>query len=428
MAKRNLPSRTGRDHLSQDLIGQYLFGKLPDRTRNRVERHLIECDFCSDAVDGYSIQPNLAATTRSMDELRTRLDHRISRHSFVLPFGFQPYAVAASVILLLTCTFSVWFAIYSFSPDKPPTQSNAPIAQAPVTAEPSMAAKSPQPEPASTEEPVLTDRENQISSSATGKERQEGDAPDALVSGRSKGAGKPAGKTNAPTPDLSTAPGLASRKVIITHDSEEVVASVPAPEGPAGKAVRTIRGMVKDSSDGEPIPGVNIMVKGTQISTTTDTHGNFLLEVPVDTQTLVFSFIGMEQEEMETGPADFVEIKMKPDYRALNEVVVVGYGEAAKEKNSNNPATPEGGLDEFNRYLKENLRAPDTTKQFVVVKLECVVQPDGTLSDFVIRKSAGERYDREAIRVLKEGPRWQPASQQGKPVPKKISLRIPFKP
>jgi TonB family protein len=186
--------------------------------------------------------------------------------------------------------------------------------------------------------------------------------------------------------------------------------------------------MVKDSSDGEPIPGVNIMVKGTQISTTTDTHGNFLLEVPVDTQTLVFSFIGMVQEEMETGPADFVEIKMKPDYRALNEVVVVGYGEAAKEKNSNNPATPEGGLDEFNRYLKENLRAPDTTKQFAVVKLECVVQPDGTLSDFVIRKSAGERYDREAIRVLKEGPRWQPASQQGKPVPKKISLRIPFKP
>ncbi len=119
MAKRNLPSRTGRDHLSHDLIGQYLFGKLPDRTRNRVERHLIECDFCSDAVDGYSLQPNLAATTRSMDELRTRLDHRISRHSFVLPFGFQPYAVAASVVILLTCTFSVCLPSTSSHPINP---------------------------------------------------------------------------------------------------------------------------------------------------------------------------------------------------------------------------------------------------------------------------------------------------------------------
>ncbi len=72
------------------------------------------------------------------------------------------------------------------------------------------------------------------------------------------------------------------------------------------------------------------MVKGTQTSTTTDTHGNFLLEVPAQNQTLVFSFIGMEREEKETGPADFVEVKMKPDYRALNEVVVIGYGEAGK--------------------------------------------------------------------------------------------------
>ncbi len=428
MAKRNLPSRTGRDHLSHDLIGQYLFGKLPDRTRNRVERHLIECDFCSDAVDGYSLQPNLAATTRSMDELRTRLDHRISRHSFVLPFGFQPYAVAASVVILLTCTFSVWFAIYFFSPDKSPTQSNTPVAQAPVTAQPSAAARSPQAEPTSTEEPVLKDRESQISSPGAGKKRQAGDGHEAPVSGLPKGARKPAGKTNAPAPDLSPAPGLATRKVIIARDSAEVTASVPAPGGPASKAARTIRGTVRDGSDGEPIPGVNIMVKGTQTSTTTDTHGNFLLEVPAQNQTLVFSFIGMEREEKETGPADFVEVKMKPDYRALNEVVVIGYGEAGKEKDKNNPATPEGGLDEFNRYLKENLRAPDSTQRVVVVKLECVVQPDGTLSDFVIRKSAGERYDREAIRVVKEGPRWQPASQQGKPVPKKVTLRIPFKP
>jgi protein TonB len=85
-------------------------------------------------------------------------------------------------------------------------------------------------------------------------------------------------------------------------------------------------------------------------------------------------------------------------------------------------------MDEFNRYVKENLRRPDTARHEAVVKVECVVQADGSLSNFVIRKSAGEVYDREVIRVLKEGPRWQPAKQQGKAVPKKVTLRVPFKP
>ncbi|CAA9308097.1 MAG: hypothetical protein AVDCRST_MAG56-5991, partial [uncultured Cytophagales bacterium] len=117
-----MPSRPPREHLSHDLIGQYLFGKLPERTRNRVERHLLECEFCSDAVDGYSGQPNPLTAGRQLDDLRSRLNKRVNRFRLVLPFGMQPYAVAASVVLLVTCTLAVWLTIHLSSKPAPAPQ------------------------------------------------------------------------------------------------------------------------------------------------------------------------------------------------------------------------------------------------------------------------------------------------------------------
>jgi hypothetical protein len=76
-------------------------------------------------------------------------------------------------------------------------------------------------------------------------------------------------------------------------------------------------------------------------------------------------------------------------------------------------------MDEFHRYVKENLRRPDSVRREAVVKVECVVQADGSLSNFVIRKSAGEGYDREVIRVLKEGPAGSRPRNRARQYPKK---------
>ena len=206
----------------------------------------------------------------------------------------------------------------------------------------------------------------------------------------------------------------------------EAMPDAAAPRKATARGItRVVRGKVTDATSGAPLPGVSIAFKGSRDRILSDAHGNFTVEVPAGSPALVFNLVGMTTAEEDVRTADFLRVQLAPDDASLRDVVVVGYGEANK---SRDPAvTPLGGMDEFNRYVKENLRRPDSVRREAVVKVECVVQADGSLSNFVIRKSAGEGYDREVIRVLKEGPRWQPATQQGKAVPKKVTLRVPFK-
>jgi TonB-linked SusC/RagA family outer membrane protein len=101
----------------------------------------------------------------------------------------------------------------------------------------------------------------------------------------------------------------------------------------AGLAVaqeRTVSGKVTASEDGSPIPGVNVVVKGTTNGTTTDANGTYRLAVPSSGGTLVFSFIGMKTEELPIGERTVVDIGLAADVTQLSEVVVVGYGTQSK--------------------------------------------------------------------------------------------------
>ncbi|WP_258102054.1 SusC/RagA family TonB-linked outer membrane protein [Marinoscillum pacificum] len=91
----------------------------------------------------------------------------------------------------------------------------------------------------------------------------------------------------------------------------------------------TITGQVTDEN-GEGLPGATVAVKNSSIGTITDIDGSFTVKVPEDAQTLVFSFVGYQTQEIAfTGQTSF-NIQLKLDYTSLQEVVVVGYGEQKK--------------------------------------------------------------------------------------------------
>ncbi|HEY9488323.1 MAG TPA: carboxypeptidase-like regulatory domain-containing protein, partial [Chryseosolibacter sp.] len=89
---------------------------------------------------------------------------------------------------------------------------------------------------------------------------------------------------------------------------------------------RDISGTITDSNTGENVPGVNILVKGTNEGTTSDANGSFRLVVPEGNATLVFSFIGYKTLEVPVGNQTSFNISLEPDTKLLEEVVVVGYG------------------------------------------------------------------------------------------------------
>jgi TonB-linked SusC/RagA family outer membrane protein len=97
------------------------------------------------------------------------------------------------------------------------------------------------------------------------------------------------------------------------------------------KAEIVITGVVTDAS-GEPIPGTTVFVKGTTVGTITDFKGAYSLKVPANSNTIVFSFIGMTKQEIPiSGSSRTFNVVLKNEELGLEEVVVVGYGTQKKE-------------------------------------------------------------------------------------------------
>lgn len=88
---------------------------------------------------------------------------------------------------------------------------------------------------------------------------------------------------------------------------------------------RTISGKVIDENN-IPIPGVNVVIKGTTNGTATDANGQFVIVVNEGGATLSFSFIGYTSQEIKIGESDIVSVQLAPDTMTLGEVVVIGYG------------------------------------------------------------------------------------------------------
>jgi TonB-linked SusC/RagA family outer membrane protein len=89
---------------------------------------------------------------------------------------------------------------------------------------------------------------------------------------------------------------------------------------------RAVSGKVTSVEDGSPLPGVNVVLKGTTSGTVTDVDGNYRLTVPQDGGTLVFTFIGLQSQEVAVGARSTVDLQMTADVQQLSEVVVTAMG------------------------------------------------------------------------------------------------------
>ena len=95
------------------------------------------------------------------------------------------------------------------------------------------------------------------------------------------------------------------------------------------RAQTTVSGTVLDSS-GEPLIGVNVMEKGTKLGCTTNIDGVYTIKVSGPKSVLVFSYVGMDTQEVPVNGRSNIEVTMKDSSLALEEVVVVGYGTQKK--------------------------------------------------------------------------------------------------
>ncbi|HEY0743227.1 MAG TPA: TonB-dependent receptor [Chryseosolibacter sp.] len=138
---------------------------------------------------------------------------------------------------------------------------------------------------------------------------------------------------------------------------------------------RNVTGKVTSTEDGSPLPGVNVILKGTTSGTSTDADGNYSVAVPSTGGALIFSFIGLESKEVEIGNRTTVDVSLALDITQLSEVVVVGYGTQTKRDLSGSIASIKGDeiamapVQSFEQALGG--RAPGVN----------IIQPNGVLNN-----------------------------------------------
>ncbi|TLU96963.1 TonB-dependent receptor [Dyadobacter sediminis] len=117
-----------------------------------------------------------------------------------------------------------------------------------------------------------------------------------------------------------------SGKIIILKRTD-----IPKNDAPIqGKGVKKqVSGKVSDENN-QPLPGVSVVIKGTQTGTTTNADGTFQINVESDNAILVLSFVGYVTKELPVGTQSTIDVSMAPEDQSLQEVVVVGYGQVKK--------------------------------------------------------------------------------------------------
>lgn len=193
-----------------------------------------------------------------------------------------------------------------------------------------------------------------------------------------------------------------------------------------GKNV-SVKGVVMQKEDGNPIVGVAVTVRGTKIGAVTDVDGKFHIDnVPIG------SWIDVFMIDCEIGSLQVTE------QNASNLHFVIAYDGPSSSKSPGSdafdvveemPVYP-GGMPAMMDFFYKNMKYPKEAfdaKQEGRVIAQFVVEKDGSITDAHIVKSVSPALDAEALRIVNAMPNWTPGRQNGKPVRVKYTVPISFK-
>ena len=121
-----------------------------------------------------------------------------------------------------------------------------------------------------------------------------------------------------------------------------IIRKVEELEQSSQQKMRRITGKVTDEN-GEPLPGVGILIQGTTMGVASDVEGNYALDCPdMENLTLLFSFVGMESQQIVVGTRSVVNVVMKSEAAEIEEVVVTGYFTRKKDSYTGSATTFSG--------------------------------------------------------------------------------------
>ena len=182
----------------------------------------------------------------------------------------------------------------------------------------------------------------------------------------------------------------------------------------------TLRGLVVDAEDKQPIVGAVIRIEESTKGTVTDMNGEFSMDVRQGS-TVVAAYVGYASESI---------VANNPQRKYVFTLQKDGSGDSGKPFDvvEQMPQFP-GGMKELMTFLSENVRYPEAAHKTGVqgrVIANFVVEKDGSITEAKIVKSVSPELDAEALRVINSMPNWIPGRQNGEAVRVKYTIPVTF--
>lgn len=200
-------------------------------------------------------------------------------------------------------------------------------------------------------------------------------------------------------------------------------AVVAVSAGPPAAAL--VAGRVTNDA-GQPLPGVVVGVQGSSQATSTNSSGEFLLQLTNEKSVLLFRYQGYRDQNLEVVAGEPLVVKMYPVTSSLS-TATAGQPEVLTHSEEL-PAFP-GGDAAYSAFIKQNAVFP---KEALVrrisgtVYVSFVVDEQGRITDARVIKGCGGGLDEEALRLVRIMPWWTPGKEGGKPVRVARTIPVPF--
>ncbi|MDW3196427.1 MAG: TonB family protein [Cytophagales bacterium] len=447
----------------QEDFEKYFGDELSEKERHDLESRALEDAFEAEAMEGWEEVP-VETAQADLTDLRERLQTNNKK-------SFNWIKIAAAIVLLLVASvvlltninqhpeLMVQDAKAEESPVKA-MESAKLKASAPIEKE-----QSPAPIP---EESKVSEEIKEVISTPTNDDllaSTNTTEPDESLVDRSR-VNAPVLQSRLQVGNENTVGALDVTEMDIVESDAEVPVQVLAAEGQDQRAVklrqestgfevaandyfevksksgwnfRQIQGNVMDKN-GEIVSDARIVLNGTPILAVSDLNGKFEMAIPdsLETPTLTFSSLGYNQLNYEINSRDSFDVVLDRD--DLPELTSAHVSNQAARKFSTDvyddnelsdfvSASPKVGIKKFEKYLKKNTHIPEVAKRMGVtgtVLISFKVNVTGELTDFQVIRGLGAGCDEEAVRVVKEGPQWTPATSGGQAVPVTSEVEVQF--
>jgi hypothetical protein len=410
-------------------IERYLKGELTPSEMHALEKKALSDPFLADALEGAS-ELNAYSFDSDVQDLKMLIDNRTDQSKKVIPLWSWTLRIAAGLILVAVSTFVILNLVQDNKPvqlAENKTEPASPVMkekeQVPLLdsieqpqttlslSESKPATTQPAPSSFRISEKPKAEVQPSVAASPNLNSLAEAEIP-ATVSKEQNARGAEAEEGQIAKAKPAEAPILSSKKIELKEDvskdskkKEADAASGFTDLYSADKSIasnkRTIKGHVSSLEDGSALPGVNVIVKGTEVGTVTDAEGNYEITLTDTQDELVFSFVGLQSTEMDASILNQLDVQLSEDYSALSEVVVTGYAtrsddDTEDEAASLELASPVGGRKAYKQYLEKSLRYPEVALENKIegkVTIEFTVQTTGALSEFKVVRGLGYGCD-----------------------------------